>query len=440
MKRTFAILIAAVLCLLMLPVSALAAAQYYVAGEEGLCGNAWAVDDSMNAMTDNGDGTWSITYPGVAAGTYQFKVTAGNWDQSWGKNGQNYAFEVKSDCDVTITFNSETTEITVTGDSVGEVTGIVVDAIRVVGNGSVDWLNGANWDPAADANKMTADGNVYTVTYKDVPAGSDYQFKFAANGSWNDNWGLPEGTALEIGTAMDAVYNAQNIVLSLSKAADVTITLDLSDFDYSSKGGAKLTVAVKEISAEPAPTEEQKPTEGEPAADTRKVYAHIPASWSAPGVWAWDDNQKNAFDAWPGLSMTEGEGGWWTAEVPAWIQNIIINGNGGSAQTADLDVDQQADMWIVVAEDNSAVIYYEEPDLGQVTPPTEETQPTTEATQPTQESTEATEATQPSGGEEPSQKPGTAATVVQWVVVLLVSAGLGCGAVLVIHRIRTRKK
>lgn len=59
--------------------SALAADTYNVAGAEGLTGFNWAV--SENQMTDDGDGTWSITFENVAAGTYEFKVaTNGAWD------------------------------------------------------------------------------------------------------------------------------------------------------------------------------------------------------------------------------------------------------------------------------------------------------------------------------------------------------------------------
>ena len=51
---------------------------YTVAGAEGLCGVNW--DPAQNVMTNDGDGTWSITFTGVAAGTYEFKVVEnGAW-------------------------------------------------------------------------------------------------------------------------------------------------------------------------------------------------------------------------------------------------------------------------------------------------------------------------------------------------------------------------
>ena len=448
MKRLFAILIAAVFCLSLVGLTAFAATEYFVAGTEGLCGTAWAADDQFNKMTENEDGTYSITYPNVAVGTYEFKVTAGNWENCWGKDGQNYPIEVTTAGDVTITFNPNDQKITVTGAS--QVTGLVVNSVTVAGNGSAAWLNNANWDTGAEANKMTANGKIYTITYQNVPAGDDYQLKFAANGAWSDNWGLPEGTALELGTAMDAVYNAQNIFLKLDQASDVTVTLDLTNFDYESKNGAKFTITTKAVSsAQPEATqpstEDTQATEPDTGATEGntdgniKVYAYVPESWANPGVWAWDDSQKNAFDAWPGLAMTKGEDGWWSAEVPAWVQNVIINANSGSAQTADLDMEKSADMWIVVTIENgtvNGVIHYEKPEVTpESQPSTEATQPSTEATKP---ATQPTTPSEPADGDEPQTEDNG---VKLWViiVVLVVSAGVGVGGVLLYHKLRDKK-
>ncbi len=46
--------------------------EYYVAGDEGLCGVDW--DVSANQMINNGDGTWTKEFTNIAAGTYGFKV------------------------------------------------------------------------------------------------------------------------------------------------------------------------------------------------------------------------------------------------------------------------------------------------------------------------------------------------------------------------------
>ena len=91
-------------------------ANYFVAGVEALCGSNWSCDDPANKMTLKSSGLYEIVYKNVPAGTYEFKVTDGTWNNSWGKDGgsANYVFETEEVRDVTITFNAQTKEITVT--------------------------------------------------------------------------------------------------------------------------------------------------------------------------------------------------------------------------------------------------------------------------------------------------------------------------------------
>ena len=82
------------------------AGTYYVAGVAALCGSEWVAADSANLMTWNAEsGLFEMIYQNVPVGTYQFKITDGTWINTWGKDGQNYTFEVTAVCDVTITFN-----------------------------------------------------------------------------------------------------------------------------------------------------------------------------------------------------------------------------------------------------------------------------------------------------------------------------------------------
>lgn len=76
---------------------------YNVAGVGGLCGVDW--DPSQNQMNDNGDGTWSIEFKDIKAGTYEFKVaTNGAWDNgeynlegSAGSGASNASVTVEAD-------------------------------------------------------------------------------------------------------------------------------------------------------------------------------------------------------------------------------------------------------------------------------------------------------------------------------------------------------
>ena len=231
---------------------------YIVAGTENLCGSNWDGSDTNNEMLQNSDGTYSKTYENVdAIGEVQVKVVEhqdGVEDAIWhGYPGDyNVAKIVSSPCDVTVTYNPETGEITLTGAGV-EDKKFEVDAMRAVGNGDGTWLNGANWAVDDDANKMEeiAD-NVYQIKYEDVEEFDTYQVKFAANGSWNDNWG---GVFTASGEETDAVYNSSdNITFAVEyELADVTLTIDLTNFNATTKEGAKFKIDIVDATA-PAST------------------------------------------------------------------------------------------------------------------------------------------------------------------------------------------
>lgn len=120
------------------------------------------------------------------------------------------------------------------------------------------------------------------------------------------------------------------------------------------------------------------------AVENITVHAQVPADWSAPSCWAWSaPDGTNAFSSWPGEALTL-NGDWYTIEVPGWINSVIINANEGTIQTSDLSVEAGKDVWVVVTDKDNAAVSYEEPS-GEVTPPATEPQETKPAeTQPTQ--------------------------------------------------------
>ena len=240
MKKLIGIVVALALVLAMLPVAAFAANNYYVAGVSALCGSNWSQNDAKNVMTANGD-VYTKTYSNVKVGTYEFKITDGTWNNSWGDGSGNYKFAVTTAGDITITFNSSTKKITVSGTGVGEAK-MEIKYVTAVGAGKGGFLNNVDWNPAAASNKMTEENGVYTITYTDVAAGT-YEYKFAANGAWTDNWGF--GGTTESGKTVNAVYNSGSNakVVVAENGSTVELKLDLSAMD--SKGnGAKITTTV----------------------------------------------------------------------------------------------------------------------------------------------------------------------------------------------------
>jgi len=240
------------------------ATQYVVAGVESLTGYEWQGSPALapeNVMTKSGD-VYTKTFTAVPVGkSYQFKVVANTGDaQTWiGLDGtdNNVTFDVETAydvTDVTVTFDPATNKITVTGDGVKMVKDLDVNSITVVGNGEDNWLNGVAWGVDAEVNHMTqVSDKVYQIKYENIESADDaYQFKFAVNDDWAANWGLPEQSAAPIGEEFDLKFNGENMLLNTVSAGfeedslvDVTITLDITNFDYSTRSGAKATVKVE---------------------------------------------------------------------------------------------------------------------------------------------------------------------------------------------------
>ena len=253
---------------------------YLVAGSTDLTGYEWvgvAANAPENVMTENGDGNYEKVFTNVAVGNgYQFKIVKN--DAEWigvGDTGNdNFTFNVTKECDVTVTYNPTTKEITATGEGVVIPTDLVIDHMVAVGNGEDAWLNGKAWKVDAEANYMTetSEGSkVYQIKFESLDAYENYMFKFAANGSWTDNWGLPEQSKAPLNEWFDLTYNGQNMIIDTVAAGyddgyDIVLTLDLSNFDYATKQGAKGKVDIV-TDAEPTtvePTTVAEPTTVEP--------------------------------------------------------------------------------------------------------------------------------------------------------------------------------
>lgn len=103
-----------------------AADTYNVAGAEGLTGANW--DPAANQMTDNGDGTYSITFTGIAKGTYEFKIaTNGAWDNGE-YNLEGDASSGGANASVTVDENDSTVVISFDGEKASVVVNPVADA------------------------------------------------------------------------------------------------------------------------------------------------------------------------------------------------------------------------------------------------------------------------------------------------------------------------
>ena len=125
------------------------------------------------------------------------------------------------------------------------------------------------------------------------------------------------------------------------------------------------------------------------------IHVAAPADWDAPCLWAWSaPDGTNAFAAWPGEALEEGENGWLVKEIPGWVNSVIVNGNEGSVQTTDISVETGKDIWLVVKGPEDYTVSYEEIALeeAETTVVTEAVEETTAAAS---EETETTEKSAP---------------------------------------------
>ncbi len=125
------------------------------------------------------------------------------------------------------------------------------------------------------------------------------------------------------------------------------------------------------------------------------VHAKAPADWETPSLWAWSaPDGTNVYTTWPGEAL-DADGDWLTKEIPGWVNSIIVNGNAGSVQTADISIEAGKDVWLVVTSAEEYELYYEEPAAA-------ETATTAEPTTETKTATDAAAAT--GASEETSSK------------------------------------
>ena len=224
-------------------------------------GGVWFKENPLTEMTyDASDGLYKITFEGVEpTKMLQLKVLKNhNEDYSWGAPGsdQNYTVNIDQTCDVTVTFDPVKELVNVIGDYVTVPQGLQIDNVIAVGNGEDTYLNGANWDPCDPSNAMfEMEPGVWVITMEDIYAFDNYQIKFAANSideddnptsnPWAINWGTAEEKMYPTGEWIDTTYDGKNCIFEVEEDESVVrVVLDLRNFDYATKTGAKFKITI----------------------------------------------------------------------------------------------------------------------------------------------------------------------------------------------------
>ena len=150
----------------------------------------------------------------------------------------------------------------------------------------------------------------------------------------------------------------QNVIVNANQGTDTAVQTD----GIPVEAGKEVWITVAEDKTAVLSYEAQLRGEIPAYVEKFTVHAYVPLSWKTVNMWAWSaPDGTNAFESWPGRAMTEGEDGWFTAKAPAWINSLIVNGNEGTVQTADISVEGK-ELWLTVYEDLTYDLSYEDPD------------------------------------------------------------------------------
>lgn len=200
--------------------------------------------------------------------------------------------------------------------------------------------------------------NVFSAAPPLFPFESEQRLRDAMPGD------VTRGTIFSVANGM-----ARALSNAFSSELDKHLYLLANDLPYADGIKSAGMKSVAELEAVCRQLEAQIQKLRDDAAFTRRMLlgqktvtarVRVPGNWAGPCCWAWSGKKGNAFDAWPGEALRE-EGSWYTVQFPAWVDEIVINANGGAIQTCNQPVDQGVPFWMVVKDTRDIAVYYEEP-------------------------------------------------------------------------------
>jgi hypothetical protein len=172
-------------------------ADYYVAGTSSLCGSNWSNNDANNKMTLT-NGVYVKSYANVPAGSHEFKITNGTWDNAKGAwcvdaststpgytGTDNISFILLNTTNITISYNESTDKITLKAEGLDKFGEFTINSYTLCGDFP---CFGGDWAPTNKANNMTkGNDGIWTKTYENITLeAKTYQYKVAANNNWGN--------------------------------------------------------------------------------------------------------------------------------------------------------------------------------------------------------------------------------------------------------------
>ncbi|MGM9809430.1 MAG: hypothetical protein ACI30J_00960 [Paludibacteraceae bacterium] len=216
------------MCALVCAIS-LNAQTYYIAGNEAsLFNKSW--DPAGMALDQQTDGTWSKTFTTCGIGSeYQFKVTDGTWDNTWGYSelatvpegvttptegtGKNNIICTTYDANMKVVFDPTTKKITLTGVFQGTAEPQPLTYFLLHGNFTGDWAN-------TNEFAISSDGATATLTLT-LEAG-DYEFGARIGSS--SNWSASGETITRASNTADFNKKGGNNKMTADVAGEYVFT------------------------------------------------------------------------------------------------------------------------------------------------------------------------------------------------------------------------
>lgn len=229
MKKSFKLCMLMIACLMTSNLFA----TYYIAGNgHEIANSVWCSGYNWSA-----DGTPLInddtTFTNLPAGWYEFKITEGSWNPTYGYSevdaaastpmyktygtGNNICFRLQAASNVTVKMVNNKVVLLIDREFI--ITGNGNEA------GGSAWLgSGHQWKDEDDDNKLDAD---FSHTYYNLPAAT-YKFRIKENlkDAWNGDctWGY-DHLDTENSISCSSEGDAKNICFTLTRPGDVTIAL-----------------------------------------------------------------------------------------------------------------------------------------------------------------------------------------------------------------------
>lgn len=229
---------------------------YVLAGSSILLTTGWEPTPADYVMTDNGDGTYSYTLtkvPYIDSLTYEFKVVqfvGGDADNAvWhgnGVQGLSLKVQMENTGSLTITYDLNNETMRAEGQSVRAPQPEIYQ-VNLVGDGKNNFLYNNTWNIYTCGIVSDGEGRFSEITFRHVTPNEPYTFRFVGNQDWNTSFGAKG--EVKLNEDNNAVYDGGNITftpVSDAEYVNITVSFDLTNYDYATKTGATFRIDVKD--------------------------------------------------------------------------------------------------------------------------------------------------------------------------------------------------